>query len=237
MVDEGDKVDIWFRHQKGLTAMKRWIPITQWVGNARQELCSSKYDHLRKRCCEKTGCLITADGSEDVKITPEGLADYKVPPSLSYLPACEDESMSNTPDTIDNDEEKQEEETLDEDLEKPENDGKEFEDCENERWVMWTQSQRAVWKRLVYRNNSIFQRKNGKIQSSVWWWQWGLHRYWDDLGSRSCFTWLTLATCIFCWKFNQNFLLFLFYKKTSIKLYFSECSIFLHYSIWKINLA
>ena len=41
--------------------------------------------------------------------------------------------MSNTPDTIDNDEEKQEEETLDEDLEKPENDGKEFEDCENER--------------------------------------------------------------------------------------------------------
>ena len=119
-LDEGDKVDIWFRHQKGLTAMKRWIPITQWVGNARQELCSSKYDHLRKRCCEKTGCLITADGSEDVKITPEGLADYKVPPSLSYLPACEDESMSNTPDTIDNDEEKQEEETLDEDLEKPE---------------------------------------------------------------------------------------------------------------------
>ena len=82
---------------------------------------------------KKTGCLITADGSEDAKITPEGLADYKVPPSLSYLPACEDESMSNTPDTIDNDEEKQEEETLDEDLEKPENDGKEFEDCENER--------------------------------------------------------------------------------------------------------
>ena len=34
-------------------------------------------------------------------------------------------------------------------------------------------------------------------------------------GSRNCFTWLTLATCTFCWKFNQNFLLFLFYEKTS----------------------
>ena len=33
---------------------------------------------VKKRCC---GFLITADGSEDVKITPEGLADYKVPPS------------------------------------------------------------------------------------------------------------------------------------------------------------
>ena len=41
--------------------------------------------------------------------------------------------MSNTPDTTENDEEKQEEKTLDEDLEKPENDGTKFEDCENDR--------------------------------------------------------------------------------------------------------
>ena len=40
--------------------------------------------------------------------------------------------MSNTSDTTENDEEKQEEETLDEDLEKPESDGTEFEDCEND---------------------------------------------------------------------------------------------------------
>ena len=121
-LDEGDNVDIWFGHQKGLTTMEHRIPITQWVGNGSQELCSSKCDRLRKRCWEKTGCLITADGSEDAKITPEGLADYKVPPPLSYLPACEAEPTSNTPDTTENDEEKQEEETLDEDLEKPEND-------------------------------------------------------------------------------------------------------------------
>ena len=105
---------------------------SQSVGNSWQELCSSKYDHLRKRCWEKTGCLITADGSEDAKITPEGLADYKVPPPLLYLPTCEAEPMSNTPDTTENDEEKQEEEPLDEDLGKPENDGTEFEDCKND---------------------------------------------------------------------------------------------------------
>ena len=79
---------------------------------------------------KKTGCLITADGSEDAKITPEGLADYRVPPSLSYLPACEAEPMSNTPDTTENDEEKQEDL---EDLEKPESNGTKFEDCKNDR--------------------------------------------------------------------------------------------------------
>ena len=125
-LDKEDNVDIWFGHQKCLTAMERRILVAQWVRNAWQELCSSKYDHLRKRCWEKTGCLITADGSEDAKITPEGLADFKVPPPLSYLPAFEAEPMSNTPDTTELDEEKQEEETLDEDLEKLENDGTEF---------------------------------------------------------------------------------------------------------------
>ena len=42
-------------------------------------------------------------------------------------------SSGNTPDTTENDEEKEEEETLDEDLQKPGNDGKEFEDCKNDR--------------------------------------------------------------------------------------------------------
>ena len=60
-------------------------------------------------------------------------ADCKVPSPLLYLPAREAQPMSNTSDTTENDEEKQEEETLDEDLEKPESDGTEFEDCENDR--------------------------------------------------------------------------------------------------------
>ena len=80
----------------------------------------------------KTGCLVTVNGSEDAKISPEDLTDYKVPPSLSYLPGCEAEPILSTLDIIENDEEKQEVETPDEDLKKPENDGTEFEDCKND---------------------------------------------------------------------------------------------------------
>ena len=70
-LDEGDNVDIWLEHQKGLTAMERRLLITQWVRNAWQEFCGSKYYYLTKRCWEKTGCLITADGSKGAKITPK----------------------------------------------------------------------------------------------------------------------------------------------------------------------
>ena len=35
---------------------------------------------------QKTGCLITADGSTDQIINPEGLLDYEVPKPMSYLP-------------------------------------------------------------------------------------------------------------------------------------------------------
>ena len=33
----------------------------------------------------KTGCLISADGSNDDKIAPEGLQNYQVPPPHQYL--------------------------------------------------------------------------------------------------------------------------------------------------------
>ena len=56
--------------------------ITEWVGNAVDTLNHSNYDNFRWRCFEKTGILITADGSEDEKIQPVGLTDYKVPPPL-----------------------------------------------------------------------------------------------------------------------------------------------------------
>ena len=129
-LDEGDNVDIWSGIKR---VSQQWniesnIEYSQWVGNALQELCSSKYNHLRKCYWEKTGCLIAADRSEDAQITPGGLADYKVPQPLSNLPACEAEPRSNTPDTTENDQEKQEEETLEEELEKPENDQTKFED-------------------------------------------------------------------------------------------------------------
>ena len=84
-LDEGDNVDSWFGHENTLTAMHMRILITQWGGKAWETLCGPEYDNLRKRCWEKTGCLMTADGSEDDKVTPEGLPSYKIPPPLLYL--------------------------------------------------------------------------------------------------------------------------------------------------------
>jgi len=37
---------------------------------------------IRDGAVLKTGCLITADGSKDSKIQPEGLKDYSIPPPL-----------------------------------------------------------------------------------------------------------------------------------------------------------
>ena len=63
--------------------------ITQWVGNAWKKLCGPEYEHLRLRCWQKTACLMTADGSEDQFITPEGLPGYKLPPPCLYLPTID----------------------------------------------------------------------------------------------------------------------------------------------------
>ena len=82
MDDEND--DKWYGHtedKKSFTASERRILITNWCGEAWKKLTTSgKYDDLFKRCWETTGCLITADRSEDDKIKPEGLHNYKVQP-------------------------------------------------------------------------------------------------------------------------------------------------------------
>ena len=50
----------------------------QWAGNAYDTFVQD-YAHLRARAFRKTGCLMTADGSEDDQVHPEGLPDYKLP--------------------------------------------------------------------------------------------------------------------------------------------------------------
>ena len=55
------------------------------------------YAEFRLHSWRKTGCLMTADGSEDDSIKPEGLKDYVVPPPAlvepsSNLPVTEDSS-------------------------------------------------------------------------------------------------------------------------------------------------
>lgn len=78
-----DNIDKWLGNsEKPLTASDRRILISEWVGNANKKMQDKTYDKFRWRCFEKTGCLITADGSDDSKISPEGLSDYKVPPPL-----------------------------------------------------------------------------------------------------------------------------------------------------------
>ena len=66
-----DNLDKW--HDK-LSAKERRILMTQWTGEGWTELKENK--EFLKRLFEKTGCLMTVDGSGDEFITPQGLEDY-----------------------------------------------------------------------------------------------------------------------------------------------------------------
>ena len=78
---EGEEnADRWYGNSTGFTAKERRILISNWAGEAYNVLVGQKYEKFCYHQFEKTGCLITADGSEDTKITPEGLKDYNVPP-------------------------------------------------------------------------------------------------------------------------------------------------------------
>ena len=59
---------------------ERRILLTHWIGEAYN--CFSKYDSSRYRCFEKTGCLITAVGSEDSMIQSECPTGHIVPGPL-----------------------------------------------------------------------------------------------------------------------------------------------------------
>ena len=71
--------------ERKLSASDRRILMTQWVGEANLKLQGEHYKGFRKNCFTKTGCLITVDGSDDDKIKPEGLPDYKVPAPIPGL--------------------------------------------------------------------------------------------------------------------------------------------------------
>jgi hypothetical protein len=85
-LDDDENIEKWYGAESHITASEKRILITHWVGNAYRKLTSQKYDAFRWRMFEKTGCLITADGSEDEKISPEGLPDYMVPPPIALDP-------------------------------------------------------------------------------------------------------------------------------------------------------
>ena len=80
---------------------------------------------------EKTGCLITVDGSEDKKIQPGGLSNYEVRPSIPIEPN-EAPPCSNFVDPM------EEDETNIEDEENQEEDGNMLEDNVRDRDITGT---------------------------------------------------------------------------------------------------
>ena len=82
-LENENNIDLWLGNDgKKLTAADRRILITQWAGEAAEILKGPDYDHFRWRCFEKTGMLLTADGSGDDKVNPEGLKNFQVMESL-----------------------------------------------------------------------------------------------------------------------------------------------------------
>ena len=99
-LDDDDNIDLWYGDKSHITASEKRILITRWVGNAYRKLLSDKYDSFRWRLFEKTGCLITADGSGDELIQPEGLPDYKVPAPIPLEPAAQPAEQPAAPSEV-----------------------------------------------------------------------------------------------------------------------------------------
>ena len=71
-LEDDENLEAWCG--ESYSASKRRIMITKWVGTAWSKM--SKYRAYRQRLFEKTGLLMTADGSGDKLINPQGYKDY-----------------------------------------------------------------------------------------------------------------------------------------------------------------
>ena len=72
-LEEENNLDKW---QDRLSAKDRRILMTQWTGEAWSEL--SNDETFFKTLFEKNSCFLTADGSDDVKISPQCLKNYQI---------------------------------------------------------------------------------------------------------------------------------------------------------------
>ena len=70
-LDLMENLELW--ESGKMTASQRRILMTQWVGKAIETYNSQRYADTRRRLFEKTGCFMTADGSGDHRIQPEGV--------------------------------------------------------------------------------------------------------------------------------------------------------------------
>ena len=102
--------------------MKQRILVTHWVGEAYNRLSGEEYGASRYRCFEETGCLITADGSDDHKTEPEDLHGYVTIhplPSTSSQPIdCILPEPAAVPDDVQELENEEEEHVEDQEIER-----------------------------------------------------------------------------------------------------------------------
>jgi hypothetical protein len=85
-LEDDENSELRFGHERGFSAKDRRILITHWVGQAWKEFCGEKYNSFRLKSWQKTRCLMTADGSEDDLVKPEGLDGYEIPPPALFEP-------------------------------------------------------------------------------------------------------------------------------------------------------
>ena len=71
-LEEENNLDKW---EYRLSAKDR-ISMTQWTGESWSQLSNDQT--FLMRLFEKTGCLLTGDGSSDVKISPQGFENYQI---------------------------------------------------------------------------------------------------------------------------------------------------------------
>ena len=81
-LDTKENADRWYNGK--ISSKERHILISHWIGAAYKNISSKDYQSFGKRMFEKTGCLITADGSDNDKIKPEERPEYQVLPSCNY---------------------------------------------------------------------------------------------------------------------------------------------------------
>eukprot|EP00794_Sanderia_malayensis_P016569 gene16569-18252_t len=84
-LEDYQNIELWLGNSEQKIHVKQQrILISDWMGEALSYFSDDNYAKLRSCCFEKTGCLITADDSEDPKIQPEGLPNYMFSQPLQY---------------------------------------------------------------------------------------------------------------------------------------------------------
>ena len=107
-LDDDENIQKWYGEKSHITASEKRILVTHWAGNAYRKLCDSRYENFRWRLFEKTGCLSTADGSEDAKVSPEGLLNYELQPPIDIDPIGNPATSSTVPPSEPNIDEEEE---------------------------------------------------------------------------------------------------------------------------------